>query len=79
MIGKDLLSLVCEEDAAATAESLGRAFEQETQTISHGLSALRQDGSLIELELQGMRGTYLGRPAFIGMVQEISGTTRARS
>jgi hypothetical protein len=28
---------------------------------------------VIELELQGMRGTYLGRPAFIGMVQDNAG------
>ncbi len=76
LIDKDLLSLVREEDAAATAESL-RLFEQETEAVSLRVSALRKDGSVIELELQGMRGTYLGRPAFIGMVQDLSGKKRA--
>ncbi len=77
LIGKDLLSIPIEQDVAAVAESLRRVFEQEAGPVSRSFSALRKDGSVIELELQGMRRTYLGRPAFIGMVQDLSGKKRA--
>jgi PAS domain S-box-containing protein len=77
LIGKDLASLAAEKDAAAATESL-RLFEQEPGPVSRSFSAVRKDGAMIELELQGMRATYLGQPAIIGLVQEPSGNTRNR-
>jgi PAS domain S-box-containing protein len=41
------------------------------------LAAVRKDGSTIELGLQGNRATYLGRPAILGMMQDISANKRA--
>jgi hypothetical protein len=38
---------------------------------------VRKDGSIVELELQGIRATYRGRPAIFGMIQETAGTKRA--
>jgi hypothetical protein len=36
-----------------------------------------KDGAIVELELQGVRASYLGRPAILGMIREISGQKRA--
>ncbi len=76
LTGKDLLSIPIEQDVAAMAESL-RLFEQELGPVSRSFCAVRKDGAVIELELQGMRATYLGQPALIGMVQVLSGKKRA--
>jgi len=41
--------------------------------ISYNFAAARKHGSIIELGLQAIRATCLGRPAILGMMQEISG------
>jgi len=73
LTGKDLLSIAAENDVAATADALRRLFEEEAGPISHAFAAVRKDGSIIELELQGIRASYHDRPAIIGMIREISG------
>ena len=76
LIGKDALSIAAEKDAAATADALRRLLEGEAGTARHVFAAVRKDGSVIELELQGTRATYAGRPAILCMTQEISANTR---
>jgi PAS domain S-box-containing protein len=75
--GKDLLSLPVDKDVAAVAGALRRLLEEEPGPVSRVFAAARKDGSSIELELQGSRATYGGRPAIFGMIQEISGNKRA--
>jgi len=77
LTGKDPLSLAARHDVAAAAEVLRRLLEEETGPVSHTFSAVRKDGSMIELELQGIRGTYASRPALLAMIREISGKKRA--
>ena len=77
LIGKDMLSIPVEKDVAAAADTLRRLFDEEAGPVSHAFAAVRKDGSIIELELQGIRATYLDRPAILGMIQEISGKKRA--
>jgi PAS domain S-box-containing protein len=77
LIGKDLLSIPIEQDVAAMADALRRLSGERADPISHTFAAVRKDGSIIELELQGIRATYLGRPAILGMMQEISAKGRA--
>ena len=62
LIGKGLLSIPVEKDVAATAETLRRLFEGEAGPVSHAFAAARKDGSIIEVELQAIRGD-LPRPA----------------
>ncbi len=77
LIDKDLLSIPAEKVVAAAADTLRRLFEEEPDPASHAFAAVRKDGSIIELELQGIRATYRGRPAIFGMIQEISEKKRA--
>jgi PAS domain S-box-containing protein len=77
LIGKDPLSLPVEKDVAAAADALRRLIEEEPGPVSHAFAAVRKDGSIIELELQGIRATYRGRPAIFGMIQETSWKKRA--
>jgi PAS domain S-box-containing protein len=77
LTGKDLLSIPVLKDVGAVADTLRRLFEKQAGPVSHTFAAVRKDGSIIELELQGIRATYLGRPAILGMTQKISGKTRA--
>jgi PAS domain S-box-containing protein len=77
LIGKDLLSIPVEQDVAAMADALRRLSGEHADPISHAFAAVRKDGSITELELQGKRTTYLGRPAILGMMQEIPAARRA--
>ncbi|MFA5913007.1 MAG: PAS domain S-box protein [Burkholderiales bacterium] len=77
LIGKALASLACEEDFAATAEALRRLIEEEPGPLGLAFAAVRKDGSLIRLELQGARGTYLGRPAVLAAVRAACAKERA--
>lgn len=72
LTGRDLLSIVAENDVAAVADTLRRMLEQETGPASHAFAAVRKDGCIVDLALEGARATYLGRPAILGMMQEIS-------
>ena len=77
LTGKDPLSLPVEKDVAAAAGTLRRLIEEEPGPASHAFAAVRKDGSIVELELQGIRATYRGQPAIFGMIQETAGTKRA--
>jgi PAS domain S-box-containing protein len=76
LIGRDLLSIAVEKDVAAAADILRRAHETEAGPVSGGFAAVRKDGSIVELELQGMRALYRDRPAILGTIRE-TGKKRA--
>ncbi len=76
LTGRDLSSIAAEKDVAATADVLRRLSGEDAGPVSHVFSAVREDGSIIELELQGIRGIYRGRPAILGMIREIAGKMR---
>ena len=71
LIGKDPLSIAAEPDVAAAADALRRMFEAKAGPVSRTFAGVRKDGANIALEWQGMRATYRGRPAIIGMIGEI--------
>jgi PAS domain S-box-containing protein len=77
LIGKDLLSLPIGKDVTAAAETLRRLFQEEVGPVSHAFAAVRKDGSIIELGLQGIQALYQGQPALLGMMQDISEKKRA--
>jgi len=70
LTGRDLLSIAVEKDAAGAADALRRMFEENAGPVRHAFAAMRKDGSIVALELQGIRATCLSRPAIIGMIQE---------
>jgi PAS domain S-box-containing protein/putative nucleotidyltransferase with HDIG domain len=77
LIGVEPTSLVAEHDRDLVAENIRSRLAEETQSISYGFTALRKDGSLIEVGVHGARATHGGRPAIIGMMQDVSERKRA--
>ncbi|MFH1044651.1 MAG: PAS domain S-box protein, partial [Pseudomonadota bacterium] len=77
LIGCDASSLVTENERAAVAENVRRWLKGGTRNISYSTTALRKDGSTVEISVHGSRADYRGRPAIIGMVQDISERKRA--
>ncbi|MBE0612871.1 MAG: PAS domain S-box protein [Burkholderiales bacterium] len=77
VIGRDSLSLVAEKDRAIVAENNRRLLAGESGSVSYNFTALCKDGSTVEVGLHGSRATYRGRPAIIGLLQDISEKKRA--
>jgi PAS domain S-box-containing protein len=77
LIGRTPLSTTAEKDRGMVAENIRRRIEGEMQSISYGFTALRKDGSTIEVGVHGTRASYRGRPAIIGLMQDISEKKRA--
>jgi PAS domain S-box-containing protein len=77
LIGRELLPLVAEKDRNAIAENNRRLLTGEMQSISYSFTALRKDGSTVEVGVSSTNAAYHGRPAIIGMMQDISEKKRA--
>jgi PAS domain S-box-containing protein/putative nucleotidyltransferase with HDIG domain len=78
LIGVEPTSLVAEQDRGIVAENMRSRLEEEAQSVSHGfITAVRKDGSFIEVGVHGARATHGGRPAIIGMMQDVSERKRA--
>ena len=77
LVGRDPLSLVAEKDRGAVAENIRRRAEGEVQSVAYDFTAQRKDGTTVEVGVHGARATYRGRPAIIGLIQDISEKKRA--
>ena len=77
IIGRDRLSVVAEHDRETVAERVRQRTESELANISYQFTGLRKDGSTIEIGMHGARATHDGRPAVIGLMQDISEKKRA--
>jgi PAS domain S-box-containing protein/putative nucleotidyltransferase with HDIG domain len=77
MIGRDPLLVVAEKDRDMVAKQMRQRIEGEVANVSYAFTALRKDGSIIDVGVQGSRATYLGRTAIIGLMQDISEKKRA--
>lgn len=77
LIGKDPLSLVVEEDRATVAQNLARRLSGEVPALGYSFGARRRDGARIEIGVHGACVSYRGRPAIIGLMQDISEKKRA--
>ncbi|MEF8727153.1 MAG: PAS domain S-box protein [Accumulibacter sp.] len=64
--------LVSPEDRTAVRESIGRCLEGESSSMSYTCRGVRRDGQLIEIEVHARRFDYLGKPAVIGLVLDIT-------
>jgi len=77
IIGRDTLSMVAEKERGTVAENIRRRIEGEKASISYDFTGLRKDGSMCDVGVHGARATHLGRPAVIGLIQDISEKKRA--
>ena len=77
LIGRDAFSLVAERDRAIQAERLRQWLEGGPTTASAIFTGVRKDGTIIDVGVHGARATHRGRPAIIGLLQDISEKKRA--
>ncbi len=77
LIGRDFLSMVAEKDRDTAAENIRRRIEGDVDMINYEFTGLRKDGSTVEIGVHGARATHGGRPAVIGLIQDISEKKRA--
>ncbi len=77
LIGREVLPLIIEKDRSTAVENIRRRIEGEDASVNYEFTALRKDGSMIDVSVHGARGTYQGHPAIIGLLQDISEKKRA--
>ena len=77
LIGQDPLPLIAEKDRSTVVENNRSLLAGEKRDIDYSFSALRKDGSSIEVGVHSSLASYHGRPAIIGLLQDISEKKRA--
>jgi HD-GYP domain-containing protein (c-di-GMP phosphodiesterase class II) len=58
-------------------ENIRQRIEGEMASINYDFTGLRKDGSMVAVGVHGARATHRGRPAVIGVIQDISEKKRA--
>ena len=77
IIGREFLPLIAEKDRGIVAENIRKRIEGEVINVAYEFTALRKDGSMVEIGVNGTRAIHNGRPAVIGLIQDISEKKRA--
>jgi len=77
MIGQPPTMIVAEEDHALVSENIRKRTSGELRSIQYSFTGKRKDGSRIAIGVHGTVATVDGRPAIIGMMQDISDKKRA--
>ena len=72
LIGQHPLMIVAEQDRDRVAENIRLRLEGCTDRISCSFTARSKQGNTIEVGANGARATYQGRPAIIGLMQDIT-------
>ncbi|HQW21223.1 MAG TPA: PAS domain S-box protein, partial [Rhodocyclaceae bacterium] len=73
----DPLLLIVESDRAKTVEYMQQLYDGVVQNMAFEFTALRQDGTMVDIGLHGAHATHHGRHAVIGLLQDISEKKRA--
>ncbi len=79
LIGRRLLDLVAEQDRAGVAAALERLHTGELKALESEFRALRKDGSTVELGAHASLATLQGKPALLGIAQDIGERTKAQA
>jgi PAS domain S-box-containing protein len=77
VMGTDPLSWIVEADRSMVAENMRLLLDGEARSVTIDFGVLRRDGVTIQVGVNGARATYRGRPALIGLLQDISEKKRA--
>ncbi|MBI4291347.1 MAG: PAS domain S-box protein [Betaproteobacteria bacterium] len=77
LIGRDALSLVAEKDHTIQAERLRQRLQGVAAGANASFTGVRKDGTVVDVEVQGARATHRGRPAVIGLLQDVSEKRRS--
>ena len=77
LIGRDPSLVVAEQDRGTVAGRLRQRINGDIARTSYQFTGLCKDGSTITIGGHGSPATHRGRPAVIGMIQDISEKVRA--
>ena len=77
LIGRDATLMVAAQERGKVLEYIRQRIEGEVTSVNYSFTAVRKDGAMIEIGVHGNRATHRGRPAIIGLVQDISEKKRA--
>ena len=77
LVGQDVTEVVVEKDRAMVLENQRRQIEGGMPSLSYTYTALKKDGSKVEIGVHDVRATHRGRLAIIGLMQDISEKKRA--
>jgi PAS domain S-box-containing protein len=69
--GLPVAAVIHEEDMPFVAENMRRRLEGEVSTIRSTFRVRCRDGSVMPVEVQGSRVDFEGRPAILGVIQDI--------
>jgi len=72
LIGQHPLIIVAEQDRDRVAENIRLRLEGSTDRISYSFTARSKQGDTIVVGANGARATYQGRPAIVGLMQDIT-------
>jgi PAS domain S-box-containing protein len=72
MVGQSPLEFVAPEDRALVAENLRKRFSGDVKSTRYGFKALRKDGTPIDVEVHGALTSFMGRPAVIDSLIDIT-------
>lgn len=72
IVGKSPSELTAEEDRATVAGNIQRRLSGEIKSMGYTYTGLRKDGTHIEVGVHGSFTIFQGRPAIIGLLQDIS-------
>ena len=72
LIGRDGTEVVVARDRAMVLDNQRQQIEGGMPSLSYTYTALKKDGSRVEIGVHGSAATYRGRPAIIGLMQDIS-------
>lgn len=72
VIGLPPAQLVAEHDRAFVADNIRRRLTGDVESLSYTFTGLRKDGTTADVGVHGSRLTFQGRPAIMGLLQDIS-------
>lgn len=77
LIGLDATTVVVPTDRLIIVENMRQRLDSKIASVPYRFTGLRKDGSTIQVEMHSARATHGGRPAIIGLMQDISDKDRA--
>ncbi|MFZ1907803.1 MAG: PAS domain S-box protein, partial [Burkholderiales bacterium] len=77
LAGMQFGELVAEADRALVQENVRRRIAGETESMQYSFRGRRKDGSWFDVGVHGSRSLFGGRPAVIGLLQDITARRKA--
>ena len=72
LAGMEFRELVAEPDRVLVEENVRKRIAGETESIQYSFRGRRKDGSWFDVGVHGSRSVFDGRPAVIGLLQDIT-------